>query len=551
MLSTQQDSLLWYIGIYLTISAATCIMGGIRAILVFSAALRSSKGLFEDLLRSVMSAPMRWFDTVPQGRILNRFVADMSLLDGELGFDILFGLERSFEMIGIAATAGVLCPPLIPPAVIFLALCTYMGSVYLGGAREIKRMESVARSPIFEQLDSCIKGLSTIRAFGLVDRYVQLMHAKINNHARASWHLWTLNSWITLRLTLLVALFSTVTASVVVYTGTATIPASAAGLILSLVFRYNITIVQAVKQYANLEMDMSAVERVVEYTGIPSEPQTGRPVPAAWPTAGRLEITDLVAGYAPNLPPSLNGISLAINPRQRVGIVGRTGAGKSSLTLALFRFLEARSGHIRIDGIDISAISLHDLRTRIAIIPQDPVLFSGTLRSNLDPSNQHDDTELYSALEKACFPIARPHHPFSPESSEPASHLSPSPDQPEKALTLSTPLTPLASNLSLGQRQLLCLARASLANPKILILDEATSAIDTETDAAIQRSIRDHFKNTTLLVVAHRLSTVRDFDVVVVMEGGRVVEMGAPGELEGRGGVWAGMVGAGEGDGSG
>ncbi|KAK4096246.1 P-loop containing nucleoside triphosphate hydrolase protein [Parathielavia hyrcaniae] len=508
--------LAWYIGIYVAISAATCVMGAARTMLLYAAALDSSRGLFENLLHTVLRAPMRWFDTVPQGRIMNRFIADMSLLDTRLGLDLLFGLGRSLELVGIAATTALVCPPLVLPAIVFLALCMRLGSVYLVGAREIKRLESVARSPIFEQFNSCLRGLTTIRAFGLAEKYVGLMHGKVNDYSRASWYLWLLNSWITLRLTLLVALFSTVTAGAVVHMGS--IPAPAAGLILSLVFRYNLTMVQAVKQWANLEMDMNAAERVVEYAGVTTENQGGKEVPAAWPTEGLLEVEDLVSGYAPELAPSLNGVSFTILPNQRVGIVGRTGAGKSSLALALFRFIEARSGQIRIDGIDISSIRLEDLRSRLAVIPQDPVLFSGSLRTNLDPFGQLDDAQLYEALESVS--LARP-----TEEEEEAGVFP----------GLSTFVSEGGQNLSQGQRQLVCLARTVLSRPKILVMDEATSAMDMETDALIQKSLRSEFgcNATTLLVVAHRLSTVADFDRIIVMDAGKVVEFGSPRTLMG------------------
>ncbi|KAK3356308.1 P-loop containing nucleoside triphosphate hydrolase protein [Lasiosphaeria hispida] len=528
------SNLSWYIGIYVGISVATCVMGAVRALLVFNATLGSSRNLFESLLHTVLRAPMRWFDTVPQGRILNRFVADMSLLDTDLSFDILFGLQRCLEMIGIAATAALVCPPLMLPAIVFLALCVRLGSVFLAGAREIKRMESVARSPIYEQLDSCIQGLTTIRAFGLVERYVRMMHGKINDHARASWHLSSLNSWITLRLTLMVSFFSAVTAAVVVHLGSS-IPASAAGLILSLVLRYNLSMVQAVKQCANLEMDMSAVERVVEYATIATEDQGGKEVPAAWPSEGLLQVENLVAGYAPELPPSLDGLSFTILPNQRVGIVGRTGAGKSSLSLALFRFLEARSGRICIDGIDISKIKLQDLRSRLAIIPQDPVLFSGSLRANIDPFNQYEDMELYEALEKSC--LVQRHAD--------GALILPAEEDMSAFPSLSTLVSEGGHNLSQGQRQLICLARAVLSRPKILVMDEATSAIDMETDASIQKSLRSEFgrNSTTLLVVAHRLSTVADFDRIVVMDAGRVVEFDSPRNLMGiRDGIFRSLV---------
>ncbi len=357
------------------------------------------------------------------------------------------------------------------------------------------------------------------------------MHEKVNDLSRTSWYLWLLNSWLTFRLTLLVAVISTATAAVVLQMGN--ISSSVAGLILSLVFRYSFTMVQAVQQYANLEMDMSAAERVGEYASMATEKQGGDAVPAAWPAEGRLEVEGLVAGYDSKLPPSLNDLSFTILPNQRVGIVGRTGAGKSSLALALFRFLEIRSGRIVIDGVDVSKIKLNDLRSRLAIIPQDPVLFSGTLRANMDPFDQHSDEELYEALAS----VSLVQSDVEGSIVLPAEHTGMFP-------SLSSAVSQGGQNLSQGQRQLICLARAVLSRPKILVMDEATSAMDMETDALIQKSLRSEFGGrSTLLVVAHRLSTVADFDRIAVLDGGKLIEFGSPRELmEMEGGSFRNLV---------
>jgi len=272
-----------------------------------------------------------------------------------------------------------------------------------------------------------------------------------------------------------------------------------------------------------------------------------------------LEIKDLEVGYAEGLPTILKGLNLHVEMNQRVGIVGRTGAGKSTLSLALFRFLEARKGSITIDGVDISTIKLHDLRTRLAIIPQDPVLFSGTIRSNLDPFDQFSDFQLKEALQRVHLipstdttPVPEPE--VTAESSttateEPssASSATATEEAPKENtnifLSLTSPISSSGANLSQGQKQLLCLARAILSRPKLLLLDEATSAVDKKTDTLIQRSIREEFANTTLLVIAHRLSTVMDFDRILVMKDGVAAEFGEPRELLGiEGGVFKGMV---------
>lgn len=294
---------------------------------------------------------------------------------------------------------------------------------------------------------------------------------------------------------------------------------------------------------------MNATERIVEYSRIPIEDQFGREsqpeaenktmestVPAAWPAEGQLEIEGLVVRYDPDLPPVLRGLSFKVTKNQRVGVVGRTGAGKSSLTLALFRFLEAREGTIRIDGIDISKIGLHDLRSRLAIIPQDPVLFSGTVRSNLDPFNDHTDTDLYDAMER----VQLIHSSINGSGT---ANPTLSDTNVNIFKSLSSRISEGGLNLSQGQRQLLCLARAIVSRPKIMILDEATSAVDMATDFLIQRSIREEFKDSTLIVIAHRLSTIADFDKILVMSDGKAVEFDAPRKLLEEKGMFWEMVG--------
>jgi ABC-type multidrug transport system fused ATPase/permease subunit len=272
---------------------------------------------------------------------------------------------------------------------------------------------------------------------------------------------------------------------------------------------------------------MNAVERIVEFSRIPTENLGGADVPAAWPTEGRIEVRDLVVRYAADMPPILKGISFNINPNQRIGVVGRTGAGKSTLALALFRFLEAESGSIIFDGIDISKIRLSGLRSRLAIIPQDPKLFYGTLRSNLDPLDQYTDAELFECLRRAQL---IPEHPLD-------ATCSPLPvdgnlhENTNIFGSLYTSVSESGSNLSQGQRQLVCLARAIARRPKIMVLDEATSAVDMTTDALIQASIRKEFQDCTLIVIAHRLSTVADFDRILVLSDGNLAEYGAPREL--------------------
>ncbi len=371
------------------------------------------------------------------------------------------------------------------------------------------------------------------------------MFDKIDAHAGAYWHIWLFNRWLALRLNWMGAVFAILVAAVIVFSG---IEPSLAGFALSFALQYSSAVTWTARNYANIELSMNAVERVNEYSNIPIEDQSSSvKTPAAWPAEGRLEVSNLVAGYAPDLPPVLKGLSFDVEKNQRIGVVGRTGAGKSSLTLALFRFLETREGSIHIDGIDISKVSLYDLRSRLAIIPQDPVLFSGTVRSNLDPFDNHSNSELYDALSRVHLInsiAATPHDESNPTESTDTTPTSTPPDSNTNIFqSLNSRISEGGLNLSQGQRQLLCLARAIISRPKIMVLDEATSAVDMATDILIQRSIREEFRNSTLIVIAHRLSTIADFDKILVMSDGRQVEFDSPELLvEREEGVFRGMV---------
>ena len=554
------NDLWFYLGVYVALSIMACVIGSLRYYLVLLAGIKASRNLFDRLTYAVLRAPLRWLDTVPVGRVLNRFTADFHLIDSRLSFDIGFLVYHVLEVVGIIAAGILVSPLLIVFAAILLAVCLRFAMIYLTGAREIKRLESNAKSPIFEQFGAALTGLVTIRAFCKAEIYVQRMYEKVDRHAQTWWHLWLFNRWFGFRMNIVGAVFSAITAALIV--SIPGITASLAGFALSFALQYTSAISWSLRQYASVELDMNATERVVEYSNIEIENQGGEDVPAAWPTEGKLEVKGLVVGYSPELPAVLKGLSFTVENNQRVGVVGRTGAGKSSLTLALFRFLEAREGQIIIDGIDVSRIRLHDLRSRLAIIPQDPVLFSGTIRSNLDPFDEYTDDELYDALERV--------HLFSGnDGGQNSDNInSPSPAIPGElsgAMTpismttastarakntnifasLQSPISEGGFNLSQGQRQLLCLARAIVSRPKIMVLDEATSAVDMTTDALIQRSIRSEFGRnaTTLLVIAHRLSTIVDFDRILVMDAGRAVEYGSPRDLmEIPGGMFKSLV---------
>ena len=515
------DANIWfYLGVYLAWSLGQGVIGTSRYFLAFLGSIWASKDLFQQLTYVVLRAPLRWLDTVPVGRVLNRFTADFNMIDSTISLNLAFMTHNVMQVIAVVIAGVFVSPWMTAFALLLLMICMHYAHVYLTGAREVKRLESIYKSPIFESFGAALTGISTIRAFDKAEAYVERIYGRIDSYAQAYWHLWLFNRWISFRLNMVGAVFATITAALIA--STHGIDASLAGFALSFALQYTAALVWALRSYADVELDMNAVERIVEYSNLPVEDQSGDPAPAAWPSEGCLEVANLVVGYAADLPPVLKGLTFSIKRNQRIGVVGRTGAGKSSLTLALFRFLEAREGVVLIDGIDISKLKLQDLRSRLAIIPQDPVLFSGTVRSNLDIFDQHTDAELQDALERV-YLVSRPSVP----SSKPGGTTTPDTNTNEFG-KLTSQVSEGGLNLSQGQRQLLCLARAIVSRPKIMVLDEATSAVDMRTDGLIQRSIREEFQDSTLIVIAHRLSTIADFDKILVMGDGKVLEYDEP-----------------------
>lgn len=520
-----ENDLGFYLSIYIGLSVLACLVGALRSYIMLSTSIRASRKLFDQFTSTVLRAPLRWLDTVPLGRLLNRFTADFNTIDARLGNDIGSLVYRVLDVVGIILTGVVISPSLLGVAASSLAICFWFASRYLKGARQIKRLESTAKSPIFEQVGSALMGLTTIRAFSRSDAYMQRMYGLLDQYAQTWWYMWLFNRWFGLRINLMGALISMITAGVVITSPG--IGPSLAGFALTFALQYPAAISWSIRQYANVELDMNSMERVIEYSNVETEDQGGHDVPAAWPCRGTIQVENLCVGYDPDAPPVLKGINFSIEDNQRVGVVGRTGAGKSSLTMALFRFLKAREGRILVDGIDIASIKLETLRRRLAIIPQDPVLFSGTIRSNLDPFDEYTDGELFDAL-RCVHLIGRVDEQDVSSANQPLRVKS-----TNSFSSLDYPISEGGQNLSQGQRQLLCLARALVSRPKIMLLDEATSAVDMATDSLIQQSIRSHVERhaSTLLVIAHRLSTIADFDRIVVMDAGKTVEFGSPKEL--------------------
>ena len=435
-----------------------------------------------------------------------------------------------------------------PLAIIFVFSAAY----YRASAREVKRFESVLRSHVFAKFGEGLTGVASIRAYGLSERFVSDLRKSVDEMNAAYYLTFSNQRWLAVRLDLIGNLL-VFTVGLLVVTSRFSVPPSIGGLVLSYILAIVQMIQFTVRQLAEVENGMNAVERVRFYGSNLEEeaPLHTIDVRPSWPEKGEIIFNNVEMRYRANLPLVLQGLSMHVQGGERIGIVGRTGAGKSSIMSTLFRLVELSAGRITIDGLDISTIGLHDLRSRLAIIPQDPTLFRGTVRSNLDPFNEHTDLELWSALRQADLvapdppatsTVVKDKEATATDTTNTSAPPSPVPTSgQQQRIHLDTPVEEDGLNFSLGQRQLMALARALVRNSQIIVCDEATSSVDMDTDDKIQRTMAVGFKGKTLLCIAHRLRTIIGYDRICVMDNGRIAELGTPRELYAQEGIFRGM----------
>ncbi|XP_077439067.1 ATP-binding cassette sub-family C member 2 [Vanacampus margaritifer] len=498
------------VGIFGALGVAQGVFVFLGTLLLANASVAASRILHSQLLNNILRAPMLFFDTTPIGRVVNRFAKDIFTIDE--------AIPQSFRswilcLLGVLGTLFVICLAtpfftivIIPLAVVYF----FVQRFYVATSRQLRRLDSVSRSPIYSHFGETVSGLSVIRAYGHQDRFLQHNEATMDENLKTVYPWIVSNRWLAIRLEFvgnLVVFF----AALFVVISRDSLDSGLVGLSISYSLNVTQTLNWLVRMTSELETNIVAVERVSEYSIIENEAEwvTGTRPADKWPDAGRLQFENYKVRYRPGLDLVLHGISCDIGSTEKIGIVGRTGAGKSSLTNCLFRIIEAAEGRILIDGVDISKIGLHDLRNNLTIIPQDPVLFSGTLRMNLDPFDKSSDEALWKVLE--------------------LSHLKEYVAGLQEGLQHE--VAEGGENLSVGQRQLLCLARALLRKSRILILDEATAAVDLETDDLIQTTIRKEFAHCTVLTIAHRLHSIMDSSRVMVLDAGRIVEFDSPSNL--------------------
>ncbi|KAK0531477.1 hypothetical protein OC835_003651 [Tilletia horrida] len=522
----------WMFG-YSALVLIECVLHFIKWLFAYWASLRASRVIFESALTAVFRAPMRFHDTVPRGRLLNRFTNDQEEVDSSLASNLVIFIDQSvsliFSIVAVCIGGG---PKFLIVVAILAPFYFYTAKVFAGAARDIRRLHQTAKSAPIQTFADIVNGVAVVRAFGASANTLNLFFQQTDNNARYAYFNRQCARWMN-------ALYALVTATLyffaTVFIMLSGANAALAAFALSFLLNIGHTTFFAVMCYSENETKGVAVERLVEYTDVASEaaPIIEPRPPASWPHAGQVSFENLRLRYAPELPEVLKGVTFDIAAGQKVGIVGPTGCGKSTTVTSLFRLVDNFSGgRIVIDSIDISKIGLEDLRSRLMIVPQDPVILSGSLRDSIDVFHEHSDEDIIAALKKVhligsananASSLSRV-APCEGTENEQAQNLNVFED-------LTYTIAESGSNLSNGQRQLLCMARALLGRSKVVVFDEASSSVDQEADDLITATLQEEFADCTVITIAHRLRTIMHSDRVVVMDKGAVVEYASPAEL--------------------
>ncbi|BFZ19578.1 hypothetical protein BsWGS_22617 [Bradybaena similaris] len=505
-----QDKTTLYLVIYGVCGVAQGAFILVYAMITAAKMADASGKLHAAMLFNILRSPMSFFDTTPGGRIVNRFSRDIEVIDNTLPAT----LKQTFGgIIRVLSTIITICygvPIFLSVMVPIAILYVLIQMVYIATSRQLRRIDSTTRSPIYVHFSETLSGAASIRAYGVQERFIAESKRKVDHNFKFYFAGIATNTWLSFLLQFLGNLI--VLAAAIFAVSSRSIGTGVVGLAVSYATQMTGALEWLVNMMSEVEINIVSVERVKEYTETQQEAAWILPhhrPNKAWPEHGYVTFDAYQTRYRPGLDLVLKDVTCNIKGGEKIGIVGRTGAGKSSMTVALFRIIEAAGGKIVIDGEDVSAMGLHDLRSKLTILPQEPVIFSGTLRMNLDPFDRHNDAEIWDALEHAYL------RDFVAGLSQ----------------GLDYQCGEGGSNLSVGQRQLVCLARTLLRKTKILVLDEATAAVDFETDELIQKTIRTEFKDSTVLTIAHRLNTILDYDRIMVLDKGKIKEFDSPSTL--------------------
>ncbi|XP_061355474.1 putative ABC transporter C family member 15 [Gastrolobium bilobum] len=499
-------------GIFVLLSGGSSIFILGRTVLMAKVAVETAQRLFHGMITSVFRAPVSFFDTTPSSRILSRSSTDQSTVDTDIPYRLAGLVFALIQLLSIIVLMSQVAWQVILLFFVVLAISVWYQAYYISTARELARMVGIRKAPILHHFSESIAGASTIRCFNQEKMFLTKVMALIDDYSRVAFHNYATMEWLSVRINFLFNLVFYFVLVILVTLPRSAIDPSLAGLVATYGLNLNVLQAWVIWNLCNVENKMISVERILQFSRIPSEApliiQDCRPEPE-WPREGKIELHNLHIRYDPAAPMILKGVTCIFPGQKKIGIVGRTGSGKSTLLQALFRVVEPLEGCILVDGVNISKIGLQDLRSKLGIIPQDPTLFLGTVRTNLDPLEQHGDQELWEVLSKC--------------------HLAEIVRQDPRLL--DAPVAENGENWSVGQRQLVCLARLLLKKRRILVLDEATASIDTATDNLIQKTIREETSGCTVITVAHRIPTVIDNDLVLVLDKGTVMEYDQPAQL--------------------
>lgn len=531
-------SVLFYLFLYGGVGVLGLLCSLASAYILFAVvSINGGKYYHDTMSRSVLRSPMSFFETTPAGRILNRFTEDISSVDNRMLWSISYFVSSSFKALIVFVVVIFNLPFMFLVMFALLFLYDSFRKSFIPASRELKRLSSARKSPIFSHLQESVTGVETIIAYNQIDRFGHKCQDNLNKFVAILQANLACNRWLSMRLQSLSAIVVFVSTILVVLSMASSNPMSPGlvGFIMVYVLEVTRSLNGIVRTYADIETRSITLERLVEYCNLkPEAPMVIEDTKPSesWPQKGQITFKEYETKYRENLDPVLRNLSITINSQEKVGIVGRTGAGKSTLTLALFRIIEASHGHIEIDGVDTSKLGLFDLRSKLNIIPQDSHAINGSVRENLDPFEKHTDEELWKVLELSHLKD----HIQNMKTEQKSDDDDDDDDddnkkEPETVTGLDAIIEEGGSNLSAGQKQLMCLARALLNPSKILILDEATASVDVQTDKIVQDTIRSEFKDKTILTIAHRLETIMDSDKILVLDKGEVAEFDSPLEL--------------------
>lgn len=515
----------FYIGIFVLLAIGAAFLNLGFFLTLTHVVNKTSRNLHMLAVKRILHSPMTFFDTSPLGRILNRFTHDSDTLDNEVSDQARLFFLSSSSVIGVFILIIIYLPWFAIALAGLLILFFMAASFYRASAREIKRLDSLGRSQVFSHFGETMSGVSTIVAYGEQQRFLKTNENHLNR-MNAAYFLTLVNQrWLAIRLDG-VGTCITIVVTILCVSHQFKISPSSVGLVVSSLLQVVAMMSLVVREMATVENNMNCVERIYHYaekleSEAPFEIAETAP-PASWPSEGRIKFNHVFMAYQPTLPPVLKNLNISVGKGEKIGICGRTGAGKSTIMNALYRINELSSGSIEIDDLDISTLGLHQLRSKLSIIPQDPVLFQGTVRSNIDPFGTASDIELWNALRRSWLLDANEFE--SVKNTTATSTAGPT----SIKFHLDEPVNDDGTNFSLGERQLLALARALVRNTKVLILDEATSSVDFQTDNKIQTTISREFSHCTILCIAHRLRTIINYDRILVLEAGEVVEFDTP-----------------------